>query len=107
LTTGTVLISQIEEVPAAVPGEPDCKLIHPYIVQDRVTNEGMVEPYTTYVTPMLVGISNSTEFMISSDKIFTIAEPNSKIENEYKTHLEKRMNTPKNDTGGLMESKES
>ena len=29
-TTQQILISQIDEVPAAVPGEPDCKLVNPF-----------------------------------------------------------------------------
>ena len=107
LTTGRVLISQFEEVPAAVPGEPDCKLIHPYIIEDRVNHEGQLEPYKTMLTPMLLGISNNTEFMISSDKIFTIADANDQIEKAYHKDLERRHNTPKNDRGGLMEKKES
>ncbi len=32
LTTGLTLIATVEEVGAAVPGEPDCKLVEPYVI---------------------------------------------------------------------------
>ena len=35
-TPQQLLISQVDEVPAAIPGEPDCKLVNPFglIVQN-------------------------------------------------------------------------
>ena len=32
LTNNQILVSQIDEVPAAVPGEPDCKLTNPFVL---------------------------------------------------------------------------
>ena len=34
LMSQQLLISEIEEVAATVPGEPDCKLINPFIVKE-------------------------------------------------------------------------
>ena len=34
LVSQQLLISEIEEVAAVVPGEPDCKLINPYIIKN-------------------------------------------------------------------------
>ena len=63
LTTGTTLIATIEEQTSEL-GEPDCKLIEPYLV----TSEGTVEPW-------LLNITNLNEVMISSDKILTLVDP--------------------------------
>ena len=65
LTTNQILVSQIDEVPAAVPGEPDCKLTKPFVL----TSDGMLESWMMTAT-------RDEEFMISSDKILTLAEPN-------------------------------
>ena len=37
LTNQLKLVSQIEEMPAAVPGEPDCKLTEPMVIGDTDT----------------------------------------------------------------------
>tara|TARA_B100001175_G_scaffold267480_1_gene238499 strand:+ start:677 stop:946 length:270 start_codon:yes stop_codon:yes gene_type:complete len=74
-TTQHVLISQIDEVPAAVPGEPDCKLANPYWIN---TLEG-----TTTLEPFLNGITREDEFMISSDKILTLADPTATLQEKY------------------------
>ena len=52
------LITQIEEVPAAVPGEPDCKMIEPYVLGQQDT-----------LSPWLVECTSQNEFMISSDTV--------------------------------------
>lgn len=69
-----ILISQIEEVGGDI-GEPDCKLIEPFLVNDEV------------LTPWLVEYTNQNTFMIHSDKILTIAEPNSKLLKKYEDLL--------------------
>ena len=76
LTTGTVLISQIEEVPAAVPGEPDCKLTEPMVIGDSDT-----------LTPWLVEATSQNEFMISSDKILTLVDPKPTLLEKYQNLL--------------------
>lgn len=69
-----ILISQIEEVGGDI-GEPDCKLIEPFLVNDEV------------LTPWLVEYTSQNTFMIHSDKILTIAEPNSKLLKKYEDLL--------------------
>ena len=72
LMNNQTLISQIEEVPAQVPGEPDCKLTNPFIL----TSEGMLESW-------LMTATRDEEFMISSDKIMTIATPTPTLVEKY------------------------
>ena len=63
LVNQQLLISEIKEVGADI-GEPDCKMVNPYIVGTDM----QLEPY-------LLNYSLDDEFMISSDKILTLAEP--------------------------------
>ena len=74
LTSKQILISEIEEVPAAVPGEPDCKLINPFVIttsEEKITmQEGVA-----VLKPWMLNITQDDEFMISSDKILTLADP--------------------------------
>ena len=65
-------MTQIEEVPAAIPGEPDCKMIEPYILGEQDT-----------LSPLLVDCTNQNEFMISSDKILTMLEPKPTLLEKY------------------------
>ena len=71
LTNSERIISEIDEVGAEI-GEPDCKLIKPYDVKDLVSWMG---EYT-----------DQNEFMISSDKIITMSDPNPDL---LKNYLEK------------------
>lgn len=71
----TQLISQIEEVGADI-GEPDCKLIEPFIINSDGT-----------LSPWLIDITDDNQFMMSSDKILTLVEPNSTILNKYQDLL--------------------
>lgn len=63
LTNQQNLITQIEEVPSEL-GEPDCKLVKPFIIK----NDKSLEPF-------LMDVTNETVFMMSSDKILTLVEP--------------------------------
>ncbi len=72
LTNNQILVSQIDEVPAAVPGEPDCKLTKPFVL----TSDGMLESW-------LMTATRDEEFMISSDKILTLAEPTPTLVEKY------------------------
>ena len=72
LTNQLKLVSQIEEVPAAVPGEPDCKMVEPMVVTDDNT-----------LTPWLVDVTSQNEFMISSDKILTLVDPKPTLLEKY------------------------
>jgi len=76
LTNQLKLVSQIEEVPAAVPGEPDCKLVEPMVIGDNDT-----------LTPWLVEATSQNEFMISSDKILTLVEPKPTLLEKYQNLL--------------------
>lgn len=72
LTTNQILVSQIDEVPAAVPGEPDCKLTKPFVL----TSDGMLESWMMTAT-------RDEEFMISSDKILTLVTPTPTLVEKY------------------------
>ena len=76
LTNNLKLVSQIEEVGAAIPGEPDCRLIEPYLLGDMDT-----------LTPWLVEATNQNEFMISSDKILTLVDPKPTLLEKYENLL--------------------
>ena len=71
LMNGMILISQIEEVGADL-GEPDCKLIDPFVVRKDQTME-----------PFLVGYTKQNTFMMSSDKILTLADPTPTLLEKY------------------------
>jgi len=72
LTTNQVIISQITEVPAAIPGEPDCKLSNPFTIKDN----DILEPF-------LLKVTKDDTFMISSDKIVTLVTPSPMIFEQY------------------------
>ena len=73
LTNGQNLISRIEEVTTEL-GEPDCKLVNPFIIttsEEKITmQEGVA-----VLRPWLLNITKDDIFMISSDKILTLADP--------------------------------
>jgi hypothetical protein len=66
-----ILISQIEEVGADI-GEPDCKLVSPFVVKNDKTLE-----------PFLCGYTKENTFMMSSDKILTLADPTPTLLEKY------------------------
>ena len=72
LVSHQLLISEIEEAPAAVPGEPVCRLINPFIIK-----EGNV------LEPWLLKVTKDDIFMISSDKILTLADPTPTLLEKY------------------------
>ena len=65
------LLTQIEEVAGEL-GDPDCKLIEPFVLADDWT-----------LSPWLVDITKQNTFMIHSDKILTLVDPNSKLSEKY------------------------
>ena len=81
------LVSQIEEVAAAIPGEPDCKLIEPYLVGEQDT-----------LSPWMVDFTNQNTFMLSSDKILTLVDPKPTLLEKYerllKPTLQPTLHTP-------------
>ena len=72
LQTNQILISQIEEAPAVVPGEPDCKLTNPFIIKE----DNILEPW-------LLNITKDDIFMLSSDKILTLCDPTPTLLEKY------------------------
>ena len=71
LTNNLILITQIEEVGADI-GEPDCKLVNPFVVKNDQTLE-----------PFLYGYTKENTFMMSSDKILTLANPTPTLLEKY------------------------
>ena len=72
LTTNQILISEIEEAPAAVPGEPDCKMVNPFIIKE----DNVLEPW-------LLKVTKDDIFMLSSDKILTLVDPTPTLLEKY------------------------
>ena len=71
LTNNQILISKIEEVGADI-GEPDCKLVNPFVVKSDKTLE-----------PCLCGYTKQNTFMMSSDKIITLSDPTPTLLEKY------------------------
>jgi len=71
LTNQQLLLSEIEEVQSEL-GEPDCRLVNPFIFKVDKSLE-----------PFLDGYTKEKSFMISSDKIITLAQPTSTLLEEY------------------------
>ena len=74
-TTQQILISQIDEVAAVDIGQPDCKLVNPFWVNPL---EG-----TITLEPFLNSVTKEDAFMISSDKILTLADPTPTLLEKY------------------------
>ena len=74
LTNQQLLISEIEEVAAIDIGQPDCKLINPFVIKTSDEKITIQEGGIT-LSPWLLSITQDDIFMISSDKILTICEP--------------------------------
>ena len=72
LMTNQTLISEIAEIAAVVPGEPDCKLINPFIIKE----ENVLEPW-------LLNVTKDDIFMMSSDKILTLVDPTPTLLEKY------------------------
>tara|TARA_B100000427_G_scaffold244091_1_gene207068 strand:+ start:231 stop:521 length:291 start_codon:yes stop_codon:yes gene_type:complete len=71
LTNNQLLISEIVEVAALDIGQPDCKLINPFLIKD-----GILEPF-------LGSVTRETTLMMGSDKILTLAEPTPTLLEKY------------------------
>ena len=72
LVSQQLLISEIEEVAAVVPGEPACKLINPFIIKDELVLE-----------PWLLNVTKDDIFLMSSDKILTLVDPTPTLLEKY------------------------
>ncbi len=67
-----ILISQIEEVAPLDIGDPNCKLIEPFILGENDT-----------LSPWLIDVTNDNEFMMCSDKILTLVEAKPTLLEKY------------------------
>ena len=76
LTNNLKLISQIEEVGTEL-GEPDCKLIDPWIIGEKDT-----------LSQWLIDVSSQREIMLSSDKILPLVDPKSTLLKKYEKLIE-------------------
>ena len=72
LTNQQILVSQIEEVAPLDIGDPNCKLIEPFILGENDT-----------LSPWLIDVTNDNEFMICSDKILTLVEAKPTLLEKY------------------------
>ena len=72
LTNHSKLVSQIEEVAPMDIGDPNCKLIEPFILGENDT-----------LSPWLIDVTNDNEFMICSDKILTLVEAKPTLLEKY------------------------
>ena len=72
LTNNQILVSQIEEVSPLDIGDPNCKLIEPFILGKDDT-----------LSPWLIDVTNENEFMICSDKILTLVDPKPTLLEKY------------------------
>ena len=70
-------------MPAAGPGEPDCKLIEPFTIGEQDT-----------LSPWLVESTNQNEFMLSSDKILTLVDPKPTLLEKYERLLKPTLHVP-------------
>ena len=75
LDVDNVIISQVEEIGAEI-GEPDCKLINPFVI----TKDKTLEPF-------LGSVTRETTFMMGSDKILTLVDPTPQLLLKYEDLL--------------------
>ena len=72
LTNQQILVSQIEEVAPLDIGDPNCKLIEPFILEENDT-----------LSPWLIDVTNENEFMMCSDKILTLVDAKPTLLEKY------------------------
>ena len=72
LTNKQILVSQIEEVAPMDIGDPNCKLIEPFILGEN-----------DVLTPWLIDVTNENEFMMCSDKILTLVDAKPTLLEKY------------------------
>ena len=77
LVTKEMIVTQVEEVQSEL-GGPDCKLTEPFVYDQE--NE--------VLSPWLLNVTTQNTFMLSSDKILTLVDPNSKIVKKYESVIE-------------------
>ena len=76
LTNNQILISQLKEVAPLDIGDPNCKMIEPFLINE----DGSLSPW-------LIDITNDNEFMICSDKILTLVDAKPTLLEKYQDLL--------------------
>ncbi len=76
LTNQQILVSQLEEVAPLDIGDPNCKMIEPFLIKEDGT-----------LSPWLIDVTNENEFMICSDKILTLVDPKPTLLEKYQDLL--------------------
>ncbi len=72
LVNKQILVSQIEEVAPLDIGDPNCKLIEPFILNEDDT-----------LSPWLIDVTNDNTFMMCSDKILTLVDAKPTLLEKY------------------------
>ena len=72
LTNQQILVSQLEEVAPLDIGDPNCKMIEPFLLNEDGT-----------LSPWLIDVTNDNEFMICSDKILTLVDAKPTLLEKY------------------------
>ena len=72
LTNNQILISQLKEVAPMDIGDPNCKLIEPFLLGEGDT-----------LSPWLIDVTNDNTFMMCSDKILTLVEAKPTLLEKY------------------------
>ena len=75
LTNNHYIISQVDEVMTEDIGQPDCKLVKPYVVN--------TESGKTILEPFMINFTREHTFMMGSDKILTLAIPTPTLLEQY------------------------
>ena len=76
LTNQQILVSQLEEVAHLDIGDPNCKMIEPFLLNEDGT-----------LSPWLIDVTNDNEFMICSDKILTLVDAKPTLLEKYQDLL--------------------
>ena len=80
LTNNHYIISQVDEVATEDIGQPDCKLVKPYVVN--------TESGKTILEPFMINLTRDDTFMMGSDKILTLAIPTPTLLEQYLNLIE-------------------
>lgn len=72
LINNQILVTQVEEISADI-GEPDCKLIEPFLLNQS--------DHT--LSPWLIDFTTTNQYKIHSDKILAMADPKPTILEKY------------------------
>lgn len=86
------IISQIERITPVVIGEPDVRLIEPFVLEkdnNRMLTEEGSKSSSYKLSPWLIEYTNDNDFFVHSDKIIVSMNPNNLLKHLYKEQLKK------------------